>query len=45
MIDIFSSHYHGIAAKKSYVTYNTNEWKKFYNSLIFIFEIERELYE
>jgi len=44
LIDIFSSHHHEIAKSFSRINYQTEDWKKFYESLKFIFEIERELH-
>lgn len=44
VIDIYSSHHHGVAKKWSKVDYNTGHWVKFYESLKFLFDIERELY-
>ena len=43
MIDIFSSHHHEIAKNFSKQNYDTPIWKKFYESLQFIYEIEREM--
>jgi len=45
LIDIFSSHHHEIAKSFSRINYQTEDWKKFYESLKFIFEIERELFQ
>ena len=44
-VDVFSSHHHEIAKKASRVNYNTAGWKKFYEALKLVFNIERELYE
>ena len=45
MVDQFSSQHHGLAKKLSKVNYSLPKWKQFYDSLVFLFEIERELYE
>jgi len=44
VLDIFSSHHHEVAKEYSTINYETNEWMKFYESLKFLFEIEKELY-
>jgi len=44
IVDIFSSHHHEIAKSYSRINYDTDDWKKFYESLQFVFEIERELH-
>ena len=41
VIDVDSSIHHGIAKYNSRVNYRTKEWKKFYQSLVFIFDLER----
>jgi hypothetical protein len=43
VIDVFSSHHHEIAKNFSKQNYDTPIWKKFYESLQFIYEIEREM--
>jgi len=43
VVDVFSSHHHEVSKEFSTINYNTNDWKKFYESLAFLFEIESEL--
>ena len=45
MVDIYSSLSHGIAKRLSTIDYNTDEWKCFYKSLVFLYEMEHMLYE
>ena len=45
MVDIFSSHHHEIAKNYSRINYDTRDWRKFYESLQFVFQIERELFD
>ena len=45
VVDIFSSHHHEVAKQHCSINYETLDWKKFYESLITLFEIEDELYQ
>lgn len=40
MIDVFGSHHHEIAKKLAQIKYDTRDFKKFYESLRVVFEIE-----
>lgn len=44
IVDVYSSHHHEVAKNFSRVLYKTVDFKQFYESLIFVFEIERELF-
>ena len=44
IVDIFSSHHHEVAKNYSRVKYDTVDFRKFYDSLKYLFEIERELF-
>ena len=45
VIDIFSSVHHEIAKNLSTINYSTNEWRLFYESLIFLYDVESFLYQ
>lgn len=45
VIDVYSSIHHGIAKYNSRVNYRTKEWRKFYESLVFIYDLEKELFD
>ena len=44
VVDVYSSHHHEVAKNYSRIKYRTIDFRQFYNSLTFIFEIERELF-
>jgi len=44
-VDVFSSHHHEVARQHSQINYDTMYWRRFFDSLKFIYQIERELYE
>ena len=43
IVDIFSSHHHAVARSYCRMQYDTSDFRKFYESLKYLFEIEREL--
>lgn len=45
VIDLGSAIHHGVAYYFSQTNYNKPEWKKFYQSLTFIFDLEKQLEE
>ena len=45
VVDVFSSHHHEVARRAKRHNYNSTEWTKFYHSLMFVYEIEHELYQ
>ena len=45
IVDIYSSHHHEVAKNYSRVKYDTVDFKKFYDSLKYLFEIEHELFQ
>jgi hypothetical protein len=40
-----ASHHYGIASRCCKINYNTQDWRKFWEALVFLFEVERKLYE
>ena len=45
IIDIFASHITAVSRNFCQIDYSTLEWKYLYDSLNFIFDMEKELYE
>lgn len=45
IISIFASHLHGVARAHSKIDYSTVEWKQLYDSINFIIDMEKELYD
>ena len=40
-----ASHHVEIAKRHCTINYETDDWRKFWDALVFLFEVERKLYE
>lgn len=44
-VPLAGAHHVSIARRFCTIDYNNNDWKKFWEALVFLFEVERKLYE